>query len=221
MGKKIFQFLIGIALIVLFFFLLYFLVSSAFRVLASLDHPIFVGILAASATVLAATITVVVGRLLERKREIESHFRQRKFDQYDELLKLLYSFFGQDAQAAPNDDVVKQLMEWQRKLILFSSPKTIQAYAAWMTNVKNQDLTIRTLMLMETFFKALRADLGISNFGLRDGDFTHLFLRHAHLYAALMSKSPDMKLSELSDIEKALDANASAAKQPTNELSPT
>jgi membrane protein YqaA with SNARE-associated domain len=72
----------------------YFVASFIWHFLVSVDRPLLIAVLAASATVLAATITVVIGRIFERKRETKSHFRQRKYDQYDEMVKLLYSFLS-------------------------------------------------------------------------------------------------------------------------------
>jgi hypothetical protein len=93
--------------------------------------------------------------------------------------------------------------EWQWRLILFAGPNTIRSYVDWMTDLKLGIPRIRTILLMESFFKALRKDLGISNFGLRDGDFAHLMLRHGTLFVSMAKKNPNMTLAELSELEKA------------------
>jgi hypothetical protein len=111
---------IGIGIVYLLNRLLHFAVS--------LDQPLIVAILAASATVLASAITVVVGKAFERKKEIDAHFRQRKFDQADELLKLIVDLTRKQSTNEIDEGVVKALGEFNRNLIIFAGPKTIRVY---------------------------------------------------------------------------------------------
>ena len=78
----------------------------------------------------------------------------------------------------------------------------MRSYVDWMADLKLGTPRIRTILLMEAFFKALRADLGISNFGLKDGDFAHLMLRHGNLFVSMAKKNPYMTLAELAELEK-------------------
>jgi hypothetical protein len=64
------QITLGVLLILAVLVGFYYFVSSIFRLLSSLDQPLIVAIMAAAATVITSTITVVVGRVLERKKEI-------------------------------------------------------------------------------------------------------------------------------------------------------
>jgi len=212
------QIIAGLALIGAFSVFLYYLLSTLAHFLGSLDQPLIVAILAASGTVLAATFTVVVGRIFERKKETEAHFRQRKYELYYDLLKLLYELTTPPADTL---DVVKRLTEWQRNLILFSGPKTIRNYVAWMSNLKSGRHTLRTVMLMEEFYKSLRSDLGISNLGLQQGDIANLVLRHGELYLQMAKKNPDMSLADLVEMEKALDAAVAKNIADALKLAPT
>ena len=180
MWKRLGSALLGFLFLATLLLLGYFIITGFTNFFRALDQPLVIAILAASVTILTSTITVVVGRILERKKEIEAHFRQRKYDQYDELLAILYGLFG-GGSAEVSEDTVAKLREWQRKLILFAGAKTLRSFVDWMTDLKRGEPTIRTVLLMEEFFKALRADLGVSNFGVRQGDFAHLILRHADL----------------------------------------
>ncbi len=208
MQQSKWQLLLGFGLIGTMLIALYYVVSSLARVVGALDQPLIVAILAAAATVLTSTITVVVGRIFERKKEIEAHFRQRKYDQYDELLKLLYEQFDQQVQATSSgDDTSKRLREWQRKLILFAGPKAISAFVVWMTNLKSGNPTVQTVFLMEDFFKALRSDLGVSNRGIERGLFANLILRHTDVMLAAAKNNPNISLAELARIEEELGLN--------------
>jgi hypothetical protein len=101
---------------------LYHLASDFARFAISLGQPLIVAaILAASATIVAATITVVAGKIFERKKEAEAHFRGQKYDQYSELLKIIFELISQSGQAAESGghaievsgNVAKQLAAWQ------------------------------------------------------------------------------------------------------------
>ena len=119
-----------------------YLIVRLFYLLTSLDQPLLIAVLAGCATILASTITVVVGKIIERRSEIEAHFRQRKFEQYYELLKLLYELTQQTGDPKIDPQVIKGLVDWQRNLILFAGPKTIRCFVAWFSNLKSGNLTI-------------------------------------------------------------------------------
>lgn len=212
MWQRIVGFLLGLLILALFGFILLYTVLHAARFISSLEQPLVVAILAASATIMAATITVVVGKVFERKTEIEAHFRERKVEQYFDLLKLM-SDLAAETEKSNIDANVKRLNEWQRKLILFAGPTTVRHFVAWFNNLKSGNHTLTTIKLMEDFYKSLRSDIGISNRGLRDGDLVQLVLRHGDLYVAMWHKNPNMPLAQLVALEKQLEEEAAAKQQ--------
>jgi hypothetical protein len=214
--QKVVQTLLGLTIVIAVIVALYLSIRAIIGFLSSLDQPLIVAILAASVTIITSTITVVVGRFLERKKEIEAYFRQRKQDQYDEMLSIIYSSIETGGQATIDEGYVKRLREWQKKLILFAGPKTIRAFVAWMSFLKAGAPTIRTIILMEEFFKSLRTDLGLSNRGLQLGDFAQLMLKHGDLFVAAAKSNPSMLLSELAALEKIVEQKQSPMKSPAD-----
>jgi hypothetical protein len=81
--------------------------------------------------------------------------------------------------------------------------------------------TINTILLMEAFFRSLRSDLGISNFGLKNGDFGHFMLQHGALFAEMAIKNPNMTLRELSDLEEKFELHSSVPTNPPTVSSTT
>ena|ERR1700691_84903 len=187
------------------------------RAMLSLNQPLVLAILAAAATILASTITVVAGKLFERRQEIEAHFRQKKSDQYYELLTILRDLATQqNGSTAADPMVVKRLSDWQQNLILFAGPMTIRAFVSWWTNLRSGHPTLQTVMLMEQFYKSLRSDLGISNRGLREGDLIQLILRNGDFFLTMLKKNPNMSMFELAAFEKQIDQlHAPKPPQPT------
>lgn len=180
--------------------------------LVSLQEPIAIAVVAGSATILGSTIAVVIGRYFERKKEVEAHFRKPKQDQFDEFLKMLYSLTD-EAKQMNEGELVEKLTELQRKLVLIGGPGTIRAYIDWKRQLTSGQMTARTILSLGAFMRALRSDLGVSSFGLKDGDFAHLYLRHADLFNAMADRNPDITLTELAEMEKKLGLDAEQASQ--------
>jgi hypothetical protein len=68
----------------------------------------------------------MLGRYLERKKEIESHFRAIKIKMYDEFLAEFFKLFG--GNAGSDVDLVPFLREWQRKMIVWGGAPVLVAY---------------------------------------------------------------------------------------------
>lgn len=185
--------------------ILWFLSAVLFRFFSSLNPALETAIIAA----LAGVLGIVAGRVLERRADIETHFREKKTNQYDELLTMLHSFFHSGG-SAPNE-FGEKLNNWQWKLILFAGPKAVQTYVNWIENLKRGNPTLRSMLLMEDFFISLRSDLGISNRGIREGDFIRLILNKGELFMRMARENPDMSLAELSSMEKELSAGRKQA----------
>ena len=133
------------------------------------------------------------------------------------MLSIIYSMTDGNSSAVPNEDNVKRLREWQRKLILFAGPKTIRAFVKWMSLLKAGQLTVQTIILMEEFFQSLRADIGISNRGVQQGDFAHLILKHGDLLIAAVNANPNMSLTELAALEKIVEQKRKASIERQSE----
>jgi hypothetical protein len=63
-------------------------------------------------TVSGLTLTVVLGRYFERKKEIEAHYRQKKTEMYDSFLKEFFKSIHKPKDE--NLNLIPFLREWQR-----------------------------------------------------------------------------------------------------------
>lgn len=205
--ERIFTF-IGFVLIGLCAWLIWWIFSSAWEKLSSLDTKLAIGILTASTTVIVAALTVSLGRYLERKKEIEAHFRDKKVEIYDEFLKEFFNLFSGDDEIAPNEhDLVSFLREWQRKMILWGGSDVLSSYLKWKKHLGVGEPNAQTMFLTEEFFKSIRKDLGLSNRGLEKGIFVHFILKNADLFLEMAKKNPNITLAELGKIEESLGLN--------------
>lgn len=197
------------ALVIVCFFgwLVYWVVSQVWGQFKLIDPKLSVGILTASTTVIVATLSVVLGKYMERKKDIESHYREKKIQIYDEFLSEFFKLFYSDDVQDPSDDnwaLVGFLREWQRKMILWGGQDVLFKYIEWRKHLNNNTPDAKTMFLMEDFFKAMRADIGHKNTKLQKGSFFHLILQDADLFLKLAESKPDITFEEVEEIKKSL-----------------
>ena len=92
-----------------------------FTYVSTVPKEMSAALIAGTATILVATLTVTIGRYFERKRELDALYRDKKTEIYDEFLKeFLQMFFsdGAKTEGQPDKDLVQFLREFTRKLIL-------------------------------------------------------------------------------------------------------
>jgi len=183
-------------------------ISSAWDAFSQLDKTVAVAIVTASATVIASTLAVVVGRYLEGKKERDALHRDKKIKMYDEFLIELFKLFANPEDVTEDENkMVEFLRESQRKFLLWSGPGVIRQYSEWQRLLKSGEQTAQTVFQMEHFFSASRKDLGHSNWGIKRGDMISFVLRHTELFLSESQKNPNMTLAELAELEKKLGLN--------------
>lgn len=204
--KKTAQSILGIFLLVVIAWGVYWLVSQIWNQFKILNPTVSVAILTAATTVLVATLTVVLGKYYERKKDIEAHYRTKKTEIYDEFLSEVFKLFflNENTEGKENIDLVAFLREWQRKIILWGGQDVLVKYIQWMSHLKKETPDVKTMFLMEEFFLEIRKDLGHRNDKLVKGTFISLMLQNPVLFMAMAKENPDITLAELTEIEKAL-----------------
>ncbi len=178
-------------------------VNWLLRVSKSLDPTVAAAILAAATTVIVSTLTVMLGRYYERKKDHEAAYRERKTEIYDSFLKELFKIFQSvEGVDKKSEDMAQFLREWQRKMILWGGQGVVSAYGRWISHLKKGEPDAQSVYLMDEFFRAICKDLGHSNALLGKGAFVHFILRDSELFLKASKRDPNIKLSALSDIEK-------------------
>ena len=177
-----------------------------------LEPPIVAALLTTFITVLGATVTVVIGKSYDRKKDIEAHYRSKKVEIYDEFLRELFKImFNQSSENGDTEDIrsteflVEFLREWQRKMILWGGQEVLRKYILWISHLKKgiNDLESmqKSMLLMEKFFLEIRKDLGHKNSKLEEGTFIGLILRNPNLLMEKAKENPSLTLEEFSQLE--------------------
>ena len=176
--KGISIFLISLLLISGFVYLVFIISSYIFDTFSSLEKEISAGIIAASATILVSVITVVIGKHLEKKKEIEHQLRIQKTEIYEKYMEKMFQVLT-SGQKFPEKEMTKYFGEFSRKLILWGGKKVIKSYCDFRIfgtqELNNKDKSI--LLYFEKVLFEIRRDLGNSNRNLKQGDLLTLFIK--------------------------------------------
>lgn len=186
-------------------FIAYWLITTFLAYLSAIPKEIGAALVAGAATVFVATLTVVVGKYFERKRELDSLHREKKTEIYDEFLKGFFDHYFSGADESPTqspDDLVRFFREFTRKLLLWSGPEPIAAFVRWKDHLAKGVPDAQSLFLTEEFILAIRKDLRHTNDGIPKGFFAKLFLREGTLFLSLAEKNPNITLEQLAEFEK-------------------
>lgn len=162
-------------------------------------------LVAGATTILVATTTVMVGRYFERKKELDALYREKKTEVYDEFLKVFFQVWFSGGKPSKNEqepNVVKLFQDFSVKLVLWSGPEALEAFARWREKMTEGHANAEGIFETEAFLTAIRADLGHSNRGLRKGWFARLFLKEGSLFLAMATTNPKVSLADLAAAEK-------------------
>ena len=202
--KKHISLFFGLFLLAVFGWAIYWVVGTIWGQFKQLDTKISVALLTAATTVIVSTLTVVLGKYYERKKDIEAHYREKKTEIYDEFLKEFFDLFHNEQSEQKEQDMVAFLRDWQRKMILWGGQDVLAKYVSWMGKLKQGEPDAQTMFMTEEFFLEIRKDLGHKNNKLAKGTFIHLILQNPELFLSMAKENPNITLAELSEIENKL-----------------
>jgi len=136
------------------------------------------------------TITAIVGFMgliyaqwHSKSREIQQSHRPQKIEVYNNFFAILERFLKnpeeqraleEEGEESLPADLRDQFWQLNKGLIVWASPAVIKS---WLHFRKVTTTGGSTLLAMDNVLKAIRNDLGNSNFGLQVGDSVKVFLR--------------------------------------------
>lgn len=209
-AKSFLSAMVGLVVVILLGSFAYWLITTFLAYLSAIPKEIGAALIAGTATVFVATLTVVVGKYFERKRELDSLHREKKTEIYDEFLKGFFDHYFSGAEESPTqspEDLVRFFREFTRKLLLWSGPEPIAAFVRWKDHLAKGVPDAQSLFLTEQFILAIRKDLRHNNEGIPKGFFAKLFLREGSLFLAIAEQNPNITLDQLAELEKSFVAS--------------
>lgn len=205
--KKVLLFLVAMALISGMVVSSIYAISSFFSYVSSVPKELGAALIAGASTIIVATVTVMIGRHFERKKELDALYRDKKTEVYDAFLKVFFRVLlseGKSEQIDTEPDLVQHFRDFSVKLVLWGGPEVLEAFAQWKDTMAAGQLNAKAIFETERFLDAIRIDLRHSNRGVRKGWFARLFLKEGGLFLAMAAKNPNVTLVELAAAEAAL-----------------
>jgi LPS O-antigen subunit length determinant protein (WzzB/FepE family) len=157
-----------------------FLVGLAFVVgVAAAVGVLFVLAIRAGSTVGAALIAALatvtaalVVRSFERRKVMEEIRREQLSDVYTEFAQVLHG------RSASDEERGQLMLEFMRKSLIYASAGTIRAFSEWDSQIPEEGAAKEdwkaSSLRYEAFVKAMRKDLGISNWRLQEGELIRM-----------------------------------------------
>lgn len=135
--------------------------------------------------VAAACVTAVIGLVglwysqwQSKSRDIAESHRSSKIDVYNTFFDIVDHFQRSQnetsAEAIIDDSVKDRFAKLNRGLVLWASPEAIQSWLNFRVTTASGG---NVLVAIDQMYKAIRKDLGNSNFGLSPGDLVRVGLK--------------------------------------------
>ncbi len=179
--------MLGIGLILIGVIIAISFVIFLWRIMTRIDPSVAAAIITASGTVLVATVTVVAGRIFERKKMIAAEQRAKWAVLYEEFIRGWLQMMGLDQPSAtrqlpPESTIIKFFADFSAKAIPWASPEVIRQWSRWKSiglQLSEKSIpTQSTNLIFETekLILAMRKDLGHKDGILDDHQILRMFI---------------------------------------------
>lgn len=179
--KAFLAFLFFLAVLAAIFIGVWVVAGRLFEGIGQLDPNVVAAIIAA----LAATTGVLYSQRQARILAATEAHREKKIAIYNKYLDLVYFYQDQVRKgvSAADRKIEKEEENWIRELtrglLVWGGPSVVKAWLSFRTGVSG-GTGATPLLLADGMMRALRTDLGNSNWGLKGGDLVKLFLSDPH-----------------------------------------
>src|SRR6266702_554274 len=174
--KKVFQLLIGLALIGRVISLLYSGIKFIWVTLSTINPSLAVGIIAAGSTVIVSVVSVLISKHLEQKTAIKNQQREKKIPIYEELLTFIFTLWRpiKDGTEPPAEkEILDFMFNFTPKLIVWGSSEVVIKFAKFKSSTQDPNTLIFSI---EDIWLAIRKDLGHNDKNLSRGTLLGLII---------------------------------------------
>jgi len=137
---------------------------------------------AVGAAIVAAVTTIMVGIVTQyqlKKRQLDDAHREKKIQIYEEFMKVAASYLAQQNENLKQEQMLQErivefFFRFKTDLVLRGSAGVIKAMAKF-ESVSSDGGDV--LGAIDEIYRAMRKDVGLSNFGLRHRELVAVYLR--------------------------------------------
>jgi len=173
--QRIFRILTGLIVISLVVFGIQLLIPK----ITELDVKNISVVITTSATLIVGLGAVLISQNRIKKRELAEAHREKKIELYTRFNEMIFKIFAGNNENVtgnkPNEQkLVDFMMKFKRDLMFRASPKVIRA----MNNFeKYSDEPNKIIRYVDDLYRAMREDIGLSNFGLNSFELMQIILK--------------------------------------------
>jgi hypothetical protein len=172
---------IGIATVFGLGFGAYLFIVAVIDKLNSVSGDLSKALIAGGIAICTAVATLVLGKIWERKLQIQQHIRERKIPVYEEQIRTFFGVLFESKFKKPDDTndpeaLAKAFVAFSEKLVIWGGPDVIKAWCEFRSNDWETSTHAQSLAKLETFIKAVRKELGNANKSLDKGELLRLFI---------------------------------------------
>lgn len=158
----------------------YFLFAACVDKLNTINSDLGKALIAGGLALVGSSIALVGGKLLEQRIKIRQEVRDRKVPVYEQqiaaLFQTMFAAKRGEIQSAQSE-LEKAFLAFTEKLLIWGSSEVIQAWQAFRNHDwQNKSELVTGFLLLESFIKTLRTEIGNENSQLKDGDLLRLFI---------------------------------------------
>lgn len=164
--------------------------SAALNQLSVVRSDVATAIIAATATVAVAFISVGIGKYFERRETLQRELRQKKVPVYEALIASIFQFFQQGKPGYPKRGeapTIAEQTELIQSVILWGSDSVLKQFGEFRMAVLQSgkpESRRSPLLALEDLMLAIRKDLGYANDKIVAGDVLRLFINDFAEYQA-------------------------------------
>src|SRR5690242_15946387 len=118
--RQILSVVTGLALILAGVYLAVVAIQAAISVFSSLNSQVAVAIIAASATVFVSVLSIVLGKVYDRREQINREIRERKIPVYEDLIRFMFRvLMGEKTGKVPTEsEMLEFFMDFTQRVVV-------------------------------------------------------------------------------------------------------
>ena len=182
MRTRIIQKILKGILIGVIILLIYHGIKELFPIIKKLDVKNIGSIITGAITLIVGLGAVLVTQSKIKKRELSEAHREKKIELYtrfnDKIFELFAGINDKVTGTTPSEqELVDFMMGFKKDLMFRASPKVIKAIIKFEKSSENPGKHLTVLRHVDDIYRAMRADIGQSNFGLGSLELIQIFLK--------------------------------------------
>lgn len=182
MRTRIIQKVFRIILILIVILLIYIGITEYYPFIKKLDLKNFGSIITGAITLTVGLGAVLVSQSKIKKRELAEAHREKKIELYNRFNDKIFELFAGinpkvTGKEPSEQDLIDFMMNFKKDLMFRASPKVIKTVIKFENYSNNPKKEKSILRIVDDIYRAMRADIGQSNWGLGNLEMIQIFLK--------------------------------------------